>query len=424
MNIKAILITLLLSFLHMSSSFATTVNLTNEQRKEYLQYYAPIILKQADEDSGRDGADWITNFFFDQDTYLANNKDNWEQLDDYLSGQMSMNIRPTLYSSIIEFYDKAQQSKSVILLYHVYHAKQQYSIHDWERIEIRIDNIQGAAGSGEQINYVVVTRHSLHNARNYPHEDLNFMETANGKHVMIWQADHRFGFIGQSELRFVEDSWSEIASRNTQNKSARVDVNGTGDQNFHYIFVNDSDVQATQYWNAQVLTYANRNQLTSGKDQSNRVNYNQIKRIQYELQDLADILPTHLDNQNWKDTVDINIVTPVLDENGNTVINTGVQQFYRIAKDIEDPDEDRSGYVRKHWFWGVYQYGSDEDKFYDQLGPGAWHQHLYFVHNGSKGDGTVSDQLQNRGFFLGKGEYTNWLAEGGFDGRWVQLFAD
>ena len=403
---------------------AETVSLTKQQKRDYLNYYSPVIFKQADETSTQDGQDWITNFFFDGDTYLANNKENWERLDAFVSGNVSMEIRPTLYSSIIEFQDHALENKSVILLYHVYHAKQQYSIHDWERIEIRIDNVTGPVGTSEEINYVVITRHSLHNSRNYPHEDLNFMETDSGKHVMIWQADQKCCFPGTAELRFVEDSWSDIASRNKRNRSARVDVNGTWYQNFHYIFVNQVDQQAVDYWNAEKITVDNALQLASGREQSDRVDYDKIKRVQYELQDLADIIHTHLDPKNWKDVVEIEIVSPLLDENGNTEVGNGIHQFYRVALDTEDPDEDRSGYVRKHWFWGVYHMGSDEDRFYDELGPSPWHQHLYFAHNGERCDGTVADQLANCGIFLGKGEYKNWLNEGGFDGRWVQLFQD
>ena len=46
---------------------AQTWSLTNDQRRAYLNYYAPIILKRADENNNKQGRDWITNFDFDQD---------------------------------------------------------------------------------------------------------------------------------------------------------------------------------------------------------------------------------------------------------------------------------------------------------------------------------------------------------------------
>ncbi len=410
------------------ASSQNILSLNNEQRREFLRYYSPIIFKQAHEYSNDHlGYDWITNFYFDGDNILKNNKKNWsKELDFFIdkSKHSDWQIRPTLYTSIIEFYDNELDTKSVILLYHVYHAKQRGSIHDWERIEIRVDNVQGSPGAEEAINYVVITRHGLHNAREYPDEDLNFMDTANGKHVMIWQADWDYGIIGTAELRFVENSWSSINSKNNNNKNAKVDINGSGDNRFHYIFAFEGDAAAVSYWNAQTLNQNNAASLASGKSQSTTVKFNSTKRITYELQDIADIIPTHLSSADWKKTRQVSLSTPVLNEDGSSAIASGTKTFYYEALDVEDDDEDRDGFIRKHWFWGVYYYGEEGDYFYEELDPQPWQQHIYFAHNGTRGNGTKADELANRGFFLGKGSYTNWLSNGGFDGRWVQLFQD
>lgn len=408
-----------------------TADLTHEQIRSYLQYYSPVIFKQANEyDDNHKGHDWITNFNYDQDNYLANNKENWsEELKKYVNqgAHPDWQIRPTLYSAAIKFNDHSLQTNSVILLYHVYHAKQRFSIHDWERIEIRIDNINGGPGAGEEINYVVITRHSLHNAREYPDEDLNFMTTSAGKHVMIWQADWDFNPFNpsQGELHFVEESWSDIIKLNADNATAKVDINNEGKSRFHYIFVDQSDTEATNFWNAQAIQTGNASSLAFGKDQYTSVPMSEVKRITYELQDLADIIPSHLNPANWKDDLSVNLVTPVTGENGTTEVSSGIKTFHYTARDTQDPDEDRKGYIRKHWFWGVYIYGTEGDNFYSELGPEPWYQHQYFAHNGTRGDGSVEDELENRGIFLGKGEYADWnFGDGGFDGRWVQLFPD
>lgn len=410
--------------------------LSHEKIRSYLHYYSPVIFKQANEyDDNHKGYDWITNFNYDQDNYLANNKENWsDELKKYVNQgeHPDWQIRPTLYSAAILFYDHSLQTNSVILLYHVYHAKQRYEIHDWERIEIRIDNVHGGPGSGEEINYVVITRHSLHNAREYPDPDLNFMTTAAGKHVMIWQADWDLnllnlspGELHQGELHFVEESWADIMELNTNNATAKVDINSGGKNRFHYIFVDQSDTEATSFWKAQAIQNDNALSLASGKDQYSGIPMSEVKRITYELQDLADIIPSHLDPANWKNDLSINMVTPVTSELGKPEVSTGVKTFYYTARDTQDPDEDRKGYIRKHWFWGVYIYGTEGNKFYSELGPEPWYQHLYFAHNGTRGDGSVEDELENRGIFLGKGVYANWnTSDGGFDGRWVQLFPD
>jgi hypothetical protein len=54
--------------------------LTKVQRQAYLNYYAPVILKRGDENDGKQGRDWITNFDFDQDGDFSNNRLNWRNI--------------------------------------------------------------------------------------------------------------------------------------------------------------------------------------------------------------------------------------------------------------------------------------------------------------------------------------------------------
>ncbi|SCL29004.1 hypothetical protein [Micromonospora inyonensis] len=43
-------------------AYATVPLLTTAQRQAYLNYYAPVIFKRANEDNGQDGRDWLTNY--------------------------------------------------------------------------------------------------------------------------------------------------------------------------------------------------------------------------------------------------------------------------------------------------------------------------------------------------------------------------
>jgi len=84
-----------------------TAGLSHEQIRSYLHYYSPVIFKQANEyDDNHKGHDWITNFNYDQDNYLANNKENWsDELKKYVNQgeHPDWQIRPTLYSAAILF---------------------------------------------------------------------------------------------------------------------------------------------------------------------------------------------------------------------------------------------------------------------------------------------------------------------------------
>ncbi len=108
-----------------------------------MHYYSPLIFKCADEDKYGGGYDWITNFDFDKDGIYYNNKKSWESgLKDYIKGSGNTHwvIRPTLHTSLIEFMENDR--KNLVLFYHIYHAKDWKNIHDWERIEIRLNNIK------------------------------------------------------------------------------------------------------------------------------------------------------------------------------------------------------------------------------------------------------------------------------------------
>lgn len=166
-------------------------SLTKAQHQAYLNYYAPVLLKRGDENNGKQGRDWLSNFDFDRDGNFSNNRLNWLNIGQYLTGSYSnWRIRPTLYTALIEYMDGG--NKSLVLLYHVYNAadKDGSEIHDWERIEIVVHGITGTpGGSGEYVNHVTVTMHKEQIIRRYYDAGITFMQTATGRHVMLWQAD-------------------------------------------------------------------------------------------------------------------------------------------------------------------------------------------------------------------------------------------
>lgn len=422
--------------------------LTDNARRAHIEYYSPIIFKRSNEDSSDErGLDLVTNFDFDRDGRYANNKRNWEDIYRFVDQDSATNnwrIRPTLYTSIIEFMEGA--SKSIILLYHVYHAKQETSIHDWERIEIRVDHVNPTPGAGdEQVNYVAITEHSDHKVRRWGHSDLNFMSTTNGLHPMIWQAQWSGNYPEprRAELRFVEDSWSRTSSRVSADKNAEVEVNGTSKKkNVNYVFVCDCDSSATSYWDSETISQSNASTLVAGVRET--VDWDDVPRVNYELQDLADILPSHTSSgsywKHWKSSpyYSIYLASAITSESGTTEVSSGWQNFYYIAKDDEDSDESREGYPDKSWFWGAYDFAGNTNLkskvFEGRTGvfqggtrgqasgrtdshSSYWWQHDYFAHSGQEGSG--SNQL---GRWLPSGWYTS--SNGGFDGRWVQLFQD
>ncbi len=142
-------------------------SLTKAQRQAYLNYYAPLILKRADENNSKQGRDWITNFDFDQDGDFSNNRVNWLNVPQYVNAAQGgtgaynhWRIRPTVYTALIEYMEGG--SKSLVLFYHVYNAtdKDGNDIHDWERVEILVRGVTGTpGGGGEYVNHVTATMH-------------------------------------------------------------------------------------------------------------------------------------------------------------------------------------------------------------------------------------------------------------------------
>lgn len=434
-------------------AWAENWSLTNQERRLYLGYYAPVIFKNADEGARKHhGYDWITNFDFDRDGVFSNNKANWEDIDRYVSsgrasadtepgGRRRWQIRPTLYTAIIEFMQDGR--KSVILLYHIYHAKQQRSIHDWERVEIRIDGVTGLPGGGaERIAYAVITTHRKHDRRVPGDADLNFWQTGFGKHLMIWQAPwSEASDLYRGELHWVADTARAVAERRRRGGRAQVRIAGApAPRDVNYIFLCDCDPEATAGWDARRISRGNAADMAAKT--TGGAPWRKVPGISYELQDLADILPTHWSGNpyhlHW--TVPYQTIvleSPILSETGGELVPAGRQRFYAGARDIEDGGEHRKGYTGKHWFWGTYLLGwaasFTAEAFLDgtpsgERGPASgrpeahgryWWQHDYFAHDGAMGIGMLAGE---RGEWLPGAWYS--AAKGGFDGRWVQLFAD
>lgn len=443
-------------------------SLTKAQRQAYLHYYAPVILKRGDENNDKHGRDWITNFDFDQDQDFSNNRVNWRNINKYVAASAygpsaydSWRIRPTLYSALIEFMEGG--SKSLILLYHVYNAadKDGSQIHDWERVEILVRGITGTpGGSGELVNHVTVTLNNEHHTRRYYEPDLNFMQTATGKHVLVWQADESdWDFTDPKaphghELRLVTNPYSWIESQSSSSTiTAEVNISSKSDKRkVHYVFVPDGSYAAVSAWGARPLRYNTASTQASRLDNGNGAKWSQVKRITYELQDIADIIPTHWQysywNLHWLSGISETVLleSPVVNEAGLEEVSTGFYTFYTQSRDIGKSDltDGREGQLSKSWFFGDYSaktttsYPSNSDDFkgYEGFGVGSdglsrgaasgfydshgtfWWQHDYFVHTGVINDADTVEE----GFWLWGEWYT--ALNGGFDGRWVQLFAD
>jgi hypothetical protein len=469
----AILLAALIGFLGFAvtedQASAQAWSLTKEQRKAYLNYYAPVILKRGDENNSKEGRDWITNYDFDQDGNFSNNRLNWRTVNQYVAASASgsgsysnWRIRPTLYTALIEYMEGG--SKSLVLLYHVYNAadKDGSQIHDWERIEIVVHGITGTPGGGEYVNHVTATMHEEQIMRRYYDAGgLNFMQTATGKHLLIWQADESdwdyytgsaYGYHGHA-LQHVITPYSTIASRMNSTADAKVAVTGSDSKNVHYVFVPEGSSSTVSTWGAQSLRYANAGSLASRVDNGNTVDWYQVKRLTYELQDLADIIPTHWQYNSWNthwlssDPVDILLESSVLNEAGQLEVGAGLQRFYTKSRDIGNSNltDGREGIPSKKWFYGGYSaelnfeapYSGDDFGGFEGLGVDSygrtrgaasgyynshsayWWQHDFFVHSGV----ITSDQTHyEAGIWLAGPWYTE--ANGGFDGRWVQLFDD
>jgi hypothetical protein len=368
-------------------------------------------------------------------------------------------IRPTLYTALIEYMEGG--SKSLVLLYHVYNAtdKDSGEIHDWERVEIVIRGVTGTpGGSGEYVNHVTCTVHGEQIIRRYYDTGLSFMQTATGKHVLLWQADESNGDplptgYHAHAIWHVKTPYSTIASRMSSSTEAEVNLNYASDNNVHYVFVPEGSQAAVNAWGARPLSYATASSLASRVDNGHEVPWYQVKRITYELQDIADIVATHWQYNAWQthwlpsDWVDVLLESLIVNEAGQTEVSPGMQRFY-----VRSWDVGKSGYVgadaafmSKKQFTGTYSaelnsefpYNGDEFGGFEGLGidsygrtRGAasgyynsngsyWWQHDFFIHSGV----ITSDQTHyEAGTWLAGPWYT--AANGGFDGRWAQLFDD
>ncbi|GAB3352068.1 hypothetical protein [Lysobacter tyrosinilyticus] len=445
-----------------NSAQAQAWTLNQAQRQAYLNYYAPVILQRAEEDSSKPGRDWISNYDFDRDSNFSNNRYTWANvLSNYVAAgaagsgaYQNWRIRPTLYSSMVEYMDNG--SKGVLLLFHVFHPvdKMASQIHDWERIEISVRGVTGTpGGAGEVVGHVTVTSHSDHVMRSAGSSDLKFMQVATGKHVLIWQADEDTGYgtTHAHELHFVQDSYSTISASVASNGTADVDVTNDDDKNVHYVWVPEASSAAVSAWNAKPISYSSASSLASRRD--SQTSWSQVKRITYELQDMADVFATQWGGSTWStswtadSTEDVLLDSPIVNEAGVTEVPAGLQRFYLGSRDAYSSDgtDGRDGVIAKSWFWGAYSAEANADDFtsgsddfggYDGAGRDSfnrtratasgdagsignyWRQHDFFVHSG------VLDTREHyeAGIWLVGAWY---LPEnGGFDGRWAQLFDD
>ena len=462
-------------------------SLTDAERRAYLEYYAPLLMKRGNGNNGDAGRDWMANFDYDRDGVFANNGANFranlvQYIDASRRGDLNhpvykrWNLRPTMYTALIEFMEGSR--KDLVLIYHVYHphdenAKNDAQLHDWEVIELRIKNVAGRPGTGEYVDFVTITNHHRNLLRRRSDNDLQFMSTSTGRHVMIWQAEWSgkvYSSHGQ-ELRFVQDSYAgEVQHRMNTTRDAEVDLtNHSSDKNVHYVFVPESSSAAVSAWRAKPLNFQTAYSLASTADNGNTIDWRDVKRITYELQDVADIMPTHYSGNDWRPhwKSDSEDRVQVLMRSGltarqpglNNVPASGVRTFYTTTKDVLNEDG-RSGYPNKKWFWGVHDayedacdnwnlglsrgpFCKDDDYFKDDAFAGNyygrdkygrtrdaandtttsthgryWYQHDYFVHDGRLNGSSRGEP----GHWLTGAWYT--AANGGFDGRWVQLFDD
>ena len=455
---------------------AQSWSLTNDQRRAYLNYYAPVILKRGDENDNKQGRDWITNFDFDQDGNFSTNRVNWLNIPQYVNASATgpsaydrWRIRPTLYTALVEYMEGG--SKSVMLLYHIYNAtdKDGSGIHDWERVEISVRGVTGTPGAaGEYINHVAATMHKEQLIRRYYDAGgLNFMQTATGKHILIWQADESdfdwytseaYGYHAHA-LWHVKTPYSTIATQMNSLSDAKVNLSEADNKNVHYVFVPEGSQAAVDTWGAKPLAYTTASNMASRVDNGTTVRWYQTKRITYELQDIADILPTHAQSNAWfthwlsRTYLDVLMECPIINEAGQAETLTGLQRFYVFTRDIGKSDlaGADAAFMSKKAFTGSYSAelnseitftpipdvtgddfpafeGLGVDDFGRSRGAASgylnshnsfWWQHDFFAHSGTI---TSSSTNYEGGTWLPGAWYTT--ANGGFDGRWVQLFDD
>ncbi|MFC6087984.1 hypothetical protein [Saccharothrix lopnurensis] len=436
------------------SAGAASWTLTTAQRQAYLNHYAPLIFKRGDENNGQEGTDWLSNYDFDRNGRFSDNRVNWRNANQYAQGANThWRIRPTLYSALLEYAENG--TKNLVLLYHVYNAadKDFGQIHDWERVEIVLRGVTGNPGTGEGVAYATVTTHHEHIMRRSTDSAVRFMTTPTGKHLMLWQADGSGALPTTTrghELRFATTPWSTVAAGLNGTGKAEVDINNDSEKNVHYVFVPEASSTAVSTWGARAVTSASAPTLASRLDNGDSTAWRSVKRVTYELQDLADVLPTHWRDWqlHWRDTKtsDVLLETPVTSETGQAEVDAGLQRFRTASLDLGAGDltDGREGIPSKSWLYGAYSAeanaddsaSSDDFGGYEGIGldssgrsrgavsgdpasHGAyWRQHDFFVHTGTV---DTADHRES-GTWLPAGWHL--AANGGFDGRWVQLFDD
>lgn len=457
--VAALLMTTAVVWPGSGTAAADTWTLTTAQRQAYLSYYAPVIFKRSDENNGREGADWLSNYDFDRDGDFSNNRVNWRTVNQYVTAGANprWRVRPTLYTALIEY--TTNGVKDLVLLYHVYNAadKDFDEIHDWERVEIVLRGVTGTPGAGETFGHATITSHKDHVMRRGTDSAVNFMPAATGRHLLLWQADHsNFDLPNVNphahELRFATTPWSTVAARMESTSKAEVDINNDNEKNLHYAFVPESSAAAVAAWRAQAVTPATAYALASRTDNGTSVSWQAARRVTYELQDLADVVPTHWQHSNWQThwlsskSSDVLLESPVTSETGAEEVAAGLQRFYTASRDSGKSDltDGREGILSKNWFYGAYSgeenadeiSGSDDFGGYEGLGLDSagrsrgvasgdlashnayWRQHDFFVHTGV----VVDADRREAGTWLTGQWHT--AANGGFDGRWAQLFDD
>src|ERR1044072_9376676 len=376
--LAALLIVVAVAWPGSPSASAESWTLDTAQRQAYLSYYAPVILKRGDENNGREGADWLSNYDFDRDGDFSTNRVDWRDVGQYAmaGAHRDWRIRPTLYTALIEY--AADGQKNLVLLYHVYNAadKDFDEIHDWERVEIVVHGVTGTpGGAGEAVGYATIPSHKDHVMRRTSDSSVTFMPTATGRHLMLWQADHsNFDLPSVNphghELRFSTTPWDTVAARMDATSKAEVDINNDNEKNVHYAFVPESSSAAVAAWRARPLTAETATALASKVDNGTSVTWQATKRVTYELQDLADIVPTHWARANWSthwlDTKssDVLLESPVTSETGAVEVSPGLQRFYTASRDsgASDLTDGREGIMSKNWLYGAYSGEENADE--------------------------------------------------------------
>jgi len=250
--------------------------------------------------------------------------------------------------------------KDLVLQYHVYNAatenwRRKSKLHDWERVEVRIKGVVGSPSTGEQVDFVVLTNCHRHLVRTSSDRDMHFMSTPTGKHVLVWQAEWsgRSTAAYGNELRFVQDSYAQIARERAANAKAEVEVSSKDkDKNVHYVYAPETSSSAVSAWGAQAISNDNAHTLYSGYDNEVTARWTGVKRLTYELQDIADISASHWSFNTWQnrwlrdDPLTVRIKTPMrLDQAEFSIPSNGLQSFY-----VKVDGDERKGYLDKSWF--------------------------------------------------------------------------